>query len=116
MALKFKLFLMHKNSSKCQVLNIQKKPKILIFDFEINNTNLSSTKVFKDLRIFVAENLKLNHHNNYLNSIASTTSFQVLKSFRSTDINILKKLFLKYIRPKLEYNTPIWSPYLKKRY
>ena len=30
------------------------------------------------------------------------------------DINILKKLFLIYIRPKFEYNTPICSPYLKK--
>ena len=39
-------------------------------------------------------------------------SFQVLKTF--TDTNILKKMYLTYIRPKLKYNTPIWSPYLKK--
>ena len=38
--------------------------------------------------------------------MASTISFQVLKSFKSTDINILKKLYLVYIRPKLENNTP----------
>lgn len=91
-----------------------KKSNISTFDFKINNTNLSSIKVFKDLGIFIAENLKWNHHINYLYRIASTTSFQVLKSFKSVDINILKKLFLIYICLKLEYNTPIWSPYLKK--
>ena len=56
----------------------KKKPNISTFDFKINNTNLSSTKVFKDLGIFIAENLKWNHHINYLYRIASTTSFQVL--------------------------------------
>lgn len=71
----------------------KKKPNISTFDFKINNTNLSSTKVFKDLGIFIAENLKWNHHINYLYRIASTTSFQVLKSFRSVDINILKKIY-----------------------
>ena len=70
--------------------------------------------MIKDLGIFIAENLKWNHHINYIYQIASTISFQVLKSFKSTDINILKKLYLVYIRPKLEYNTPIWSPHLKK--
>ena len=34
-------------------------------------------------------------------------SFQVLKTFKSTDINILKKIYLTNIRPKLKYNTPI---------
>ena len=102
------------NPSKCQVLNIQKNTSSITSEFRINNIRLPSTKVFKDLGIFIAENLKWNHHINYVYQIASTISFQVLKSFKSTDINILKKIYLVYIRPKLEYNTPIWSPYLKK--
>ena len=102
------------NPSKCNVLNIHKNTSISTFDFKINNINLSSTNKITDLGIFIAENLKWNHHINYIYQIASTISFQVLKSFKSTDINILKKLYLVYIRPKLEYNTPIWSPHLKK--
>ena len=27
----------------------------------------------------------------------------------------LTKLFILYVPPKLEFNTPLWSPYLKKR-
>ena len=102
------------NPSKCQVLNIQKSTSCITPDFRINNITLPSTKVFKDLGIFIDENLKWNHHINYVYKIASTISYQVLKSFKSTDINTLKKIYLIYIRPKLEYNSPIWSPYLKK--
>ena len=43
-----------------------KNTTISAFDFKINDTNLSLTKVFKDLETFVAENLKWNHHINYL--------------------------------------------------
>ena len=35
---------------------------ISTFDFKINNTNLSSNKVLKDIGFFIAENLKWNHH------------------------------------------------------
>ena len=70
--------------------------------------------MFKNLGIYVAETIKRYHYVNYLYRISSTTSFKVLLSCKSTDINILKNLFLTYISPKLEYNTPIWSPYLKK--
>ena len=43
------------NPSKCRVLNIHKNTSISTFDFRINNINLSSTKVFKDLGIFISE-------------------------------------------------------------
>ena len=33
-----------------------------------------------------------------------------IKNFTSTHLEILKKLYLVYIRPKIEYNTPLWSP------
>ena len=54
------------NPSKCRVLNIHKNTSISTFNFKIDNINLSSTKVFKDLGIFITENLKWNHHINYI--------------------------------------------------
>ena len=47
-------------------------------------------KVFKILGIFVAENLKWNRYINHFKQTESTKSFQVLKSFKSTDIEIFK--------------------------
>ena len=98
------------NPSKCQVLNIHRSTPIPTFDFKINNVILPKTEVFKDLGIFISNNLKWNHHINYIYRTASILSFQILKSFISTDLVILKKLYLVYIRPKMEYNTPLWSP------
>ena len=41
-------------------------------------------------------------------------SYQILRPFSCSNIYILLRAFLVYVHPKLEYNTPIWSPYLHK--
>ena len=48
----------------------------------------------------------------YIYNNASSVSYHVLKTFKSKNISTLKKVFVTYIRPKLEYNSPVWSPYL----
>ena len=50
---------------------------------------LSLAEVIKGLKICVAKSFKCNHQINYLYQISATTFFQDLKSFESTDINIL---------------------------
>ena len=101
------------NPNKCQILTINKNKPCPI-DLLINNTKIPTVKVFKDLGIYISENLKWNEHVNYLYKVASISSYQILKSFKTNTANILIKLFKIYVRPKLEYNTQIWSPYLKK--
>jgi len=39
---------------------------------------------------------------------------QILQSFSTKKVWILLKAFTTYVRSKLENNTAIWSPYLKK--
>ena len=68
----------------------------------------------KDLGIHISSDLKWSHHINYLFRIGSVTSYQILKSFKSKNIWTLIKLYTTYIRPKLEYNSSVWNPYLKK--
>ena len=83
--------------TRCHVLNIDKNNHNY-FDFKINNT-----KLFKDLGIFIADNLKWNRHIYYIYTIASATSFQVLKSFKTSYIYLLKSLCVeKLCGPKLE--------------
>ena len=101
------------NPKKCQVLTINKnKPSPI--NLLINKTKIPAVKYFKDLGIYISENLKWNEHVNYLYKIAQNSSYQILKSFKTSSASILTKLFKIYVRPKLEYNTPIWSPYFKK--
>ena len=46
--------------------------------------------------------------------IGSYTSYQILRSFKTKNIHTIRQLFITYVRPKLEYNSTVWSPYLKR--
>ena len=41
-------------------------------------------------------------------------AYQILRAFSSKHVWTLLKAFITYVRPKLEYNSPVWNPYLKK--
>ena len=75
---------------------------------------MSSSKFTRDLEIIISDNLKWNKHIDYLYRNASVSSYQISKFSKTKNIWTLIKLFKTYVRPKLEYNTPIWSPYLSK--
>ena len=47
-------------------------------------------------------------------SAASLCAYQILHAFSTRNVWILLHVYITYVRPKLEYNTVIWSPYLKK--
>ena len=77
--------------------------------FSINNCTISPAPKMKDLGITVSCDLKWNHHVKNIAKNASFASHQLLKSIRTRNIWTLIKLYKTYIRPKLEYNTPVWS-------
>ena len=100
---------------KCFTLNIC-KPSVTSTkpEFFISNTKLSHTPVMKDLGVLISDDLNWSHHVNFVHKNASLCLYQLRKSFSSTNIWTWIKLYSTYLRPKLEYNTPIWSPDLKK--
>ena len=89
------------NKSPCPTLSIQ-------------NTPLPYTSSFKDLGIYISSDLKWTDHIFFVFKQASLVSYQILKTFKTNNINILLKLYITYLRPKVEHNSPIWSPWLKK--
>ena len=99
---------------KCHILNIRKQHVSNHSQFTIENDTVQSKPAIKDLGVYVSHDLKWASHINYVYNNAAQYSYQILKTFRSKNIWTYKKLLLTYIRPKLEYNTPVWSPYLKK--
>ena len=58
----------------------KKNTTISTFKFKINDINFSSTKVFKDIRNFIAKNLELNHHIIYIYRIAIITPFKIKRA------------------------------------
>ena len=102
-------------SEKCFLLSISKDQNTSnTHDFYLNNQKLTSEVIAKDLGIFISYDLKWEHHVNHISKVSSSVSYQIRKSFKSRNIWTLIKLYTTYVRPKLEYNSPVWSPYLKK--
>ena len=100
---------------KCFVLNIQKRnlpPQS--HSFIINNHTLSNQQHIKDLGVYFSHDLSFSFHVNYVYKQASLRSYQVLKSCKTRNVWTLVKLYKTYVRPKTEYNTCVWSPYLVK--
>ena len=67
-----------------------------------------------DFGILISSDLKWYQHVCSISAKASTRSFQILHCFNSHNVWILLKAYFTYVRPILEYNTVVWSPYLKK--
>ena len=100
--------------SKCYHLQIKKRSvNCDLSPLFLNGTEIQPTNHFKDLGIIISHDLEWSSHVNAVYSKASARSFHILKSFKSKNIWTLIKLFKTYVRPHLEYNTPIWSPNLK---
>ena len=57
----------------------------------LDNIPLQNIEVMKDLGIIISENLKWQNHINYIYNKAALSSYQILKSFNSKNIWILKK-------------------------
>ena len=102
--------------SKCVVLHVSKPSKTSSNNqcFYLNDHQISSKPNFKDLGVYISEDLKWSHHISYIVRNASVSLYNILKCFKSNNIWTLLKLYKTYVRPKLEYATSVWSPYFKK--
>ena len=75
---------------------------------------ISTCTSVKDLGVSISDDLKWSFHIAQSRGVASICTYCILKCFSSKNIWTLRKAFVRYVRPKLEYNTPVWSPYLHK--
>ena len=103
---------------KCFILPISKRSNYNTIsnhkNFSINSTNLPFEQHARDLGIYISKDLKWELHISKIVQQASFISYRIIKSFCSRNVWVLLKLYKSYVRPKLEYNTPVWSPYLAK--
>ena len=68
----------------------------------------------RDLGLTLSSNLKWAPYISKINSKENILSYNIIRSFNSTNLLRYSNLFKTYIRPLLEYNTIIWNPYLTK--
>ena len=107
---KWQLVVAHKKCSQMSYGNLQIPEKL----FSIQSHELNQTSSVKDLGILFSPTLKFSLHCASLARKALSRCSLIFKTFISTDAETLLLAFKVYVRPLLESDTPVWSPYLYK--
>ena len=100
--------------NKCFTVQICKPNRQQPKNFMLDNHQLASTSSIRDLGIHISSDLKWGNHIYSIYNKASVISYQILKTFQCKNLSTLLNLYKIYIRPRLEHNTTLWSPWLKK--
>lgn len=103
---------------KCQSICIGSQPMLrnapIAAIFSINKEILPNVASVVDLGVTIDSNLKFSVHIGKITCKAFARSSLILKCFVSRDSATLIKAFTTYVRPLLEYNSSVWSPFLLK--
>lgn len=94
---------------KCSVLHIGRKNKRN--SYSILEENIVSLESCRDLGILMATDGKYSQHIKNIVKSAYWKVSSIFKIFESRNPEILKKAYICYVRPSLEYCSIIWSPH-----
>lgn len=95
---------------KCAVMIVPHHPDNSVC-LQIGNEPIPFVNEFKDLGVIIDSNVKFNTHINTIVARASSRANLIHKCFISKDVQTLKRAFITYVRPILEYASCIWSPF-----
>ena len=79
----------------------------------LDNCKLTIVHVIKDLGVTIDPLLKFNTHIDNIIGKARSRAGLILRSFNPRNRNNLFRAFVVYVRPLLEYCSPVWSPHYK---
>ena len=99
-------------ADKCKHMCISRKETNS--SFTIDDVPIATFEEAVDLGVLVSSNLKWGSHIAAIKTKAFVRCYQILKSFATKNIWVLKKIYITYIRPLLEYNSVVWNPHLVK--
>ena len=77
----------------------------------INNSELDVVLQARDLGILVSDSLSPTAHELDIASKAHRRAKLILRTFTSQDIGLLIRAYVVYVRPLVEHNSIVWSPY-----
>ena len=99
---------------KCQVFSIAgRRKRKTNHEYSINGQTLQQVDRVKDLGIMMDPSLKFASHIDTITHKAAAVSWMIRASFSSRDQDVLKLAFCTYVRPILEYCSPVWNPHHK---
>jgi hypothetical protein len=98
------------NEKKCKILHLgRNNPR---YEYFMNGTKLTVVEEEKDVGVVIHKSLKPARQCERAAATATGVLMQLAKCFHYRDRNIFVKLYQQYVRPHLEFSTPVWSPWL----
>ena len=85
-----------------------------MFSYKIDNAVIESLDHVRDLGVEIDSKLNFDLHLGKVITRAYQRINLIFRGFVTKDPVFLKKCYLSYVRPILEYCSPVWSPHLKK--
>jgi hypothetical protein len=98
------------NIKKCSVLTINRSEIHTSHVYYLDGSPLAKSTSVMDLGIEINSDLSFQSHIGSIVSKARQRVGVLFRGFRNRQISFLKKAFITYIRPLLEYNSNIWNP------
>ena len=95
---------------KCCILNIGKHESS--HHLSLDNCALPIVSQTKYLGVVVSNNLSPSAHVHDIAARAHKRANMILRTFVSKYVSLLIRAYLVYVRPVVEYNTVVWSPYI----
>ena len=94
---------------KCIVLHLGRANPH--FCYRLSDTPLSSQQYVRDLGVTVSSDLTYHKHIVSIVSAATKKIYLILRCFHSKDVSVLRRIFISFFGPSLEYASNIWSPW-----
>ena len=96
---------------KCNIMHIGPRGAG-VHTYGMGDSEISTVSEIKDLGVTIDSDLRFSHHITNITTQAFQRINLIFRSFISRDKKTLLKAYVTYVRPLLEYNTVVWSPYL----
>ena len=98
------------NIDKCETIHLGSNNMQRLYEW--NNSQIPTQNSCRDLGIKISDNSKFSDHCNQVVQRAYYRLRQFRLSFSCKEVDFKVHMYSTFIRPLLEYNTVVWSPYL----
>ena len=104
-------WLLRFNASKCVVLRIRQS---IQYTYTLNGIVLEAVASQKDLGVIISDDLTPGTHISHITKKCNQRIGLKKRCFTNLSADKVKILYESLIRPVLEYESPVWSPWYKK--
>ena len=103
---------LHLSVDKCSILTVGYCS--VSYRYVVADSELPCKTHCKDLGITLSSNLSPSQHIGEITAKAYRPANCILNCFASGDNNLYVRAFVVYVRPILDYNSVVWSPWMKQ--